>query len=78
MSDFKQPFSPWQFVPVVNIYSCFDEGVVGSLLCLIEVEGDSATRNGKNGYVPVFVLFPSTMVKHVEVQSSNRKNHHYP
>ena len=28
--------------------------------------------------IRVFVLFPSTMLKHLEAQSSNRKNYHYP
>ena len=41
-------------------------------LCLIAVQGDSATRNEKEG-IHVFVLFPSTMLKHLEVHSSNRK-----
>ena len=38
-------------------------------LCLIAVQGDSATRNEKEG-IHVFVLFPSTMLKHLEVYSS--------
>ena len=65
-----------------NVKACatMPIGIMGSksLVCLIEVEGDSpATRNEKEG-IRVFVLFPSITLKHLEVQSSNRKNHHYP
>ena len=68
-------------------YSCFDKGCstrvlkayatiqIGimdskSLACLIEVHGDSATRNEKEGK-RVFVLFPFTRLRHLEVQSSH-------
>ena len=43
---------------------------------LIEVQGDSARRKEKEG-IRVFVLFPLSTLKYLEVQSSNRKNHHY-
>ena len=39
--------------------------IVRVWLCLIEVQGDSATRNEKKG-IHVFVLFPSTTLKNLE------------
>ena len=51
--------------------------VVRVWLCLIGVQGDSATNNEKEG-IRVFVLFPSTTLQQLHVQSSNRKNYHYP
>ena len=41
--------------------------VVRVWFCLIEVQG-----------IHVFVLVPTTALKHVEIHSSNRKNYHYP
>ena len=54
--------------------------VVRAWFWLIEVQGDLATRNKKElkEYTRLIVLFPSTMLKHLEVQSSNHKNHHCP
>ena len=51
--------------------------IVRVLFCLIEVQGDSATRKEKDG-IHVFVLFPSSTLKNLEVHSSNCEKHHYP
>ena len=65
----------------VKVYAAMTIGIMGtsskSLFCLIEVQSDSETRNEKEG-IRVIVLFPSTMLKHLEVQSSNHKSYHYP
>ena len=67
------------------IYNCFDKEcptqvytrqcrlalwVVRVWLCVIRVQGDSATRNERER-IHVFVLFPYTALKHLEVRSSN-------
>ena len=79
---FKNPLPPGH-------RSCFDKGcttkvykrtrqcqlalwVVRVWLCFIEFQGDSSTRNEKE-QIHVFLLFPSTTLKHLGVQSSNRK-----
>ena len=58
----------------VKAYATMPIGIMGSRvwLCLIEFQGDSATRKEK-AWIHVFKLFPSTTLKHVEVQSRNTK-----
>ena len=53
-------------------------GIMGSKsFVLLKVQGDSGTKNENEG-TRVFALFPSTTLKHLEVQLSNHKKHHYP
>ena len=50
----------------VKAYATMPIGIMGSKsLVLLEVQGDSATRNEKER-IHVFVLFPSTTLKHLE------------
>ena len=42
------------------------------LICLIEVQGDLARRKEK-AWICMNVLFPSTTLRHLELQSSNHK-----
>ena len=58
----------------IKAYATMPIGVMGSKSLRFKVIQQQGTR--KNEYV--FVLFPSTTLKHLEVHSSNRKNHHYP